>query len=140
VDEGFRLRTVGEDDLDARVAVHQAAWHPSRVTATSYANVRRAWPYRASLDCVAEAPDGGFAASALLWPDDENGVGELEPVGVDPRYRRRGYGAAVCAYALRRWHEEGGRQAIVYCMSDEACALYASLGFTRHATLVSYRR
>ena len=137
---GFRCRTVDDDDLPARVAVHRAAWDPSRVTEASYANVRRAWPYRASLDCVAEAPDGGFAASALLWPDDENGVGELEPVGVDPRYRRRGFGAAVCTYALRRWHEEGGRQAIVYCMTDSACALYESIGFTRHATLVGFRR
>jgi GNAT superfamily N-acetyltransferase len=138
--DGFRCRTVGDGDLDARVAVHRAAWDPSRVTTSSYANVQRAWPYRASLDCVAEASDGGFAASALLWPDDENGVGELEPVGVDPRYRRLGYGAAVCTYALRRWHEEGGRQAIVYCMTDAACALYGSIGFTRHATLIAYRR
>lgn len=138
--DGVRCRTVADEDLNARVAVHRAAWHPSRVTASSYANVRRAWPYRASLDCVAEAPDGGFAASALLWPDDENGVGELEPVGVDPRYRRRGFGAAVCTYALRRWYEEGGRQAIVYCVTDAARALYESIGFRRHATLVGYRR
>jgi hypothetical protein len=35
---------------------------------------------------------------------------------------------------------EGGRQAIVYCVSDEACALYESIGFGRHATLVGYSR
>ena len=42
--------------------------------------------------------------------------------------------------ALRRLHVEGGRQAIVYCVSDEACALYESIGFGRHATLVGYSR
>ena len=53
-------------------------------------------------------------------------------------FRRRGLGAAVCTFALRRLHEEGGRQAIVYCVSDAACALYESIGFRRHATLVGY--
>jgi ribosomal protein S18 acetylase RimI-like enzyme len=61
-------------------------------------------------------------------------------VGVREEFRRRGLGAAVCTLALRRLHEEGGRQAIVYCASDPACALYESLGFGRHATLVGYSR
>ena len=110
------------------------------MTESSYAKVRAAWPYRASLDCVIEAPDGTFAAYALLWPEDATGVGELEPVGVRAAFRRRGFGAAVCTAALARWYDEGGRQAIVYCMSDGACALYESIGFRRHAKLVAYSR
>src|SRR5947208_2518302 len=136
--EGFGYRTVEPDDLAERVAIHRDVWAPSRVTEASYATVQASWPYRASLDCVVEAPDGRFAAYCLVWPDDENRVGELEPVGVRDEFRRRGLGAAVCTFALRRWHEQGGRQAIVYCVSDEACALYESIGFRRHATLVGY--
>ena len=138
--EGFRYRTVEPDDLAERVAIHRDVWAPSRVTESSYANVQASWPYRASLDCVVEAPDGRFAAYCLVWPDDENRVGELEPVGVREEFRRRGLGAAVCTFALRRWHEEGGRQAIVYCVNDAACGLYESIGFRRHATLVGYSR
>jgi ribosomal protein S18 acetylase RimI-like enzyme len=137
---GFHCRTVEPDDLAERVAVHRDVWAPSRVTEASFANVQASWPYRASLDCVVEAPDGRFAAYALVWPDDENRVGELEPVGVREEFRRRGLGAAVCTFALRRLYEEGGRQAIVYCVSDEACGLYESLGFRPHATLVGYSR
>jgi ribosomal protein S18 acetylase RimI-like enzyme len=138
--EAFRYRTVEPGDLAERVAIHRDVWAPSRVTESSFANVQAAWPYRASLDCVVEAPDGRFAAYCLLWPDDENGVGELEPVGVREEFRRRGLGAAVCTFALRRWHEEGGRQAIVYCENDAACGLYESIGFRRHTTLVGYSR
>ena len=138
--EGFRYRAVEPDDFAERVAVPRDVWAPSRVTESSYANVQASWPYRASLDCVVEAPDGRFAAYCLLWPDDENRVGELEPVGVRDEFRRRGLGAAVCTFALRRWHEEGGRQAIVYCVDDVACGLYESIGFRRHATLVGYSR
>jgi ribosomal protein S18 acetylase RimI-like enzyme len=138
--EGFRCRTVRPGDLAERVAVHRDVWAPSRVTESSFANVQASWPYRASLDCVVEAPDGRFAAYCLVWPDDENAVGELEPVGVREEFRRRGLGAAVCTFALRRLHEEGGRQAIVYCATDPACRLYESVGFRRHATLVGYSR
>lgn len=138
--EGFRYRTVTAADLADRVAIHREVWAPSRVTESSYAQVQAQWPYRGSLDCVVEAPDGRFAAYCLCWPDDEHLVGEFEPVGVRPEFRRRGLGAAVCAYALDRLYEEGGRQAIVYCMSEPACALYKAVGFHTHATLIAYAR
>ena len=138
--DGFRYRTVESADLAERVAIHRDVWAPSRVTESSFATVQASWPYRASLDCVVEAPGGRFAAYCLIWPDDENRVGELEPVGVREEFRRRGLGAAVCTFALRRLHEEGGREAIVYCVTGAACGLYESLGFHRHATLVGYSR
>ena len=138
--DGFAAKTVDDADLAERVAVHRDVWAPSRVTEGSFANVRATWPYRGSLDTVIEAPDGRFAAYCLIWPDDESRVGELEPVGVRKEFRRRGLGAAVCTDALRRLHAEGGREAIVYCVTAEACALYASLGFHEHARVVGYRR
>ena len=142
--DGFRYRTVSADDLAERVSIHREVWtrpgRPSRFTESSYAQVRAEWPYRESLDCVVEAPDGRFAAYCLCWPDDENRVGEFEPVGVRPEFRRRGLGAAVCTFALQRLYEEGGRQAIVYCSTEPACALYQSLGFRIHASLVEYSR
>jgi ribosomal protein S18 acetylase RimI-like enzyme len=137
---GFGYRTLEPGDLAERVAIHRDVWAPSRLTESSFANVQASWPYRASLDCIVEAPDGRFAAYCLIWPDDANRVGELEPVGVREEFRRRGLGAAVCTFALRRWYEEGGREAIVYCVTEEACGLYESIGFRRHATLVGYSR
>jgi len=138
--DGFRFRTVDEDDLAERVAVHRDVWAPSRVTESSYRNVMREWPYRASLDCVVEAPDGRFAAYVLAWPDDENRTGLFEPVGTREEFRRRGLGAAVCTFALRRLYEQGLRCAVVVCESDAACALYESVGFDRTLTLVGYAR
>ena len=102
--------------------------------------MRAQWPYRETLDCVVEAPDGRFAAYCQCWPDDENRVGEFEPVGVREEFRRCGLGAAVCTFALQRLHAEGIRQAIVYCATEPACELYQSLGFRIHASLVGYAR
>jgi ribosomal protein S18 acetylase RimI-like enzyme len=145
VPEGFRLRAVrSADDFHKRVALHRAVWAPSRLTEEGYRKVTAAWPYRADLDCVVEAPDGSFAAYVLCWFDEDNGVGEFEPVGTHPGYRRRGLGAAVCRYALGRLQEEGARSAIVYGggrdEDERSRALYESVGFRRHTRAIEMRK
>ena len=142
--DGFDLHTVRDDDIARRVAVHRAVWAPSRVTEEVYRRVTQAWPYRADLDCVLEAPDGRFAAYVLCWYDEANRVGELEPVGTHPDFRRRGYAALTVRYALQRLHEAGAQQVVVYAGGrDEdarARALYESVGFRRHARVVEFRK
>jgi ribosomal protein S18 acetylase RimI-like enzyme len=145
VPTGFRLRTVrGDHDVRERVLVHRAVWAPSRVTEDVHRRVMRIWPYRRELDCVLEAPDGSFAAYVLCWYDDANRVGEFEPVGTHPDYRRLGFGSAVCRYALHRLREEGATQAVVYASGRDdqrhASALYESLGFRRHTRMLELRK
>lgn len=146
VPEGYRVRAVrGDEDLAERVAVHRAAWHPSRVTEGSYRDVMGAWPYRADLDWVVEAPDGRFAAYCLVWLDEHNAVGELEPVGVEPRSRRRGLGRAVCLAALRALREAGGQRAVVYPVRGHPdhpapIPLYRGLGFRPYARTVTHAK
>jgi len=104
----------------------------------------RTWPYRADLDCVAEAPDGSFAAYTLCWYDDENRVGEFEPVGAHPDHRRRGLARAVNLDALRRLRAAGAERAIVLCRGDAgypaAKLLYESVGFRQHSRSVDFRK
>ncbi len=132
--DGYRLRTVEPADLEARVELHRVVWEPSRVTVESFSKLQTVWPYRADLDCVVEAPDGSLVAYCLAWLDDANRVGELEPVGTHPDYRRRGLASAVCLFALHRLQEEGATRAIVYSIAgSEATALYESIGLRQHA-------
>jgi ribosomal protein S18 acetylase RimI-like enzyme len=142
--DSFSLRTVGEADVDSRVEAHRSAWHPSRMTIESYRNVMTAWPYRSDLDCIAVAPDGRVAAYCLAWLDDENRVGELEPVGTHADFRRLGLASAVSAFALRRLAEEGATRAVVYARGDAAYPvpkpLYESLGFQQHARTIRFKR
>jgi ribosomal protein S18 acetylase RimI-like enzyme len=144
VPDGFVLRTVEPADVEGRVTAHRSAFNPSRVTVESYRNVMRTWPYRNDLDCVAAARDGRIAAYCLAWLDDENRVGELEPVGTHADFRRLGLAAAVCSFALRRLREEGANLAVVYSRGDAAYPapklLYQSLGFRAHARTMTLRR
>jgi len=141
---GYAARSVGPDDVPRRVAVHRAAFAPSRVTESSYRNVRAAWPYRADLDWVVEAPGGEFAAFCLIWLDPAPAAGELEPVGCHPDHRRRGLTRAACLAALHALKAAGGTSAVVLTLDGsghpDAGPLYASLGFREYARGLLYRR
>jgi ribosomal protein S18 acetylase RimI-like enzyme len=138
--EGYELRTVrGDEDVERRVAVHRAAFAPSRVVADSYRRVMQAWPYRPELDQVAVAPDGSFAAFCLCWLDEENRAGNLEPVGTHPDHRRRGLARAVSLAGLRALHAAGAETALVYSVGgSHASRLYKSLGFASQSRHLAF--
>ena len=142
---GYRVRGLaGPQELDARVAVHRAAFDPSRLTTHTYRTVTAAWPYRPDLDRVVEAPDGSLAAFCLAWIDEANRVGELEPVGTHPDHRRLGLGRAVCLDACLRLREAGADLALVAARGDDAYPiprrLYTAVGFREVARNVTYVR
>jgi ribosomal protein S18 acetylase RimI-like enzyme len=142
VPDGFELHTVrGDEDVERRVEVHRAAFAPSRVVPESYRRVMRAWPYRPELDQVAVAPDGTFAAFCLCWLDEDNRVGNLEPVGTHPDYRRLGLARAVCLAGLRSLHSAGADTALVHSVGgSDATRLYESVGFVSRSRLLPFRK
>ena len=139
VPAGYRLRTLGPEDLDRRVEVHRAAFAPSRVVPESYARLQQEWPYRLDLDHVLEAPDGTFAAFCLAWLDEENRAGLLEPVGTHPDHRRRGLATAACLGALRSIRAAGATVAVIGSLDPSpAETVYERLGFTSVTRHVPY--
>jgi ribosomal protein S18 acetylase RimI-like enzyme len=130
--EGYTLRSMrGASDIPSRVAVHRAAFDPSRMSEEKYELLLRQPHYAFDRDVVIEAPDGTFAAFAIAWADPVAKVGELEPVGTHPDHQRRGLGRVVTTDALRRLRAAGYRDAIVFSLrSNQASeALYRSVGF-----------
>ena len=120
--DGYALRHVGPEDVERRVEVHRAAFHPSKVTVPGYRALQQVPPYRADLD-------------------DENGIGELEPVGTHPGHQRLGLGKAVCLEACRRLRELGADTAIVYSVAGyHAGRLYAAAGFEQLDRHIELRR
>jgi ribosomal protein S18 acetylase RimI-like enzyme len=146
VPPGYRLATMADyGDVASRSAAHRSAFAPySRFTDQVYEVVRATWPYRADLDCVAVAPDGAVASYTLAWLDEQNRIGELEPVGTHAEHRRRGLGRAVNLFALQRLRDAGAEMALVSCRGDDAypipCKLYGSVGFREVTRKVPFRR
>lgn len=135
--DGYVVKTVADYDgeIAKRVVVHRRSWADlgTRVALDTYPGVMTTWPYRSDLDFVLESDDGTPVSFALGWLDQENAVGEFEPVGTDPAYRGRGLGRALLLAALRRFQEAGAREAIVGSRGDAGhpipSKLYESAGF-----------
>ncbi|GAA2745658.1 GNAT family N-acetyltransferase [Terrabacter aerolatus] len=144
---GYRLRHVEPHEARQRAAVHAAAWSDvgaSTVDEAAYRRLMGAWPYRPDLDWVAVDGDGEMVASALVWLDEGNGVGLVEPVGCVPDHRGRGLARAVTLAALHRLAELGGTVAQVSPRGDAGYPgpqrLYRSLGFRPSARTVTWTR
>lgn len=146
---GSTVRSVADDELAARVAVHRAAWRPSALpwadgretdpaaessfTDAAYGAVRDTWLYRRDLDLVAVAPDGGLAGCCIAWFDAGTGVAEIEPLGVAPAHRRNGLAVAMCLEVASRVAALGGREIFINTGPREEYpgpgAAYAKAGF-----------
>jgi len=48
------------------------------------------------------APDDRFASCCIVWYDEMNRTGTLEPVATHPDFRRMGLGGEVVLEAVRR--------------------------------------
>jgi predicted N-acetyltransferase YhbS len=140
---GYRIRAVaGEEDIEARVAVHRAAFHPSRMTVAKHLAVMNSPTYRRDLDLVAIAPDGVFAAYTIAWYDETNAMGIFEPVGCHPDYQRRGLAGAVMREGLRRLYDLGARVAHVNSWREDSpgAALYRSLYFVTAGRIFAWKK
>jgi ribosomal protein S18 acetylase RimI-like enzyme len=150
---GFVARHIlGDADVTRRAEVHRAAWSatlmpsptPSRMTPEIHRQVMATWPYRLELDWIIEAPNGQFAACCIAWLDEKNRVGELEPVGTHPDFRRLGLASAVCLSALQALKKHGAASAVVYPRGDDAYPVprnvYGLLGFKPYSRTRTYTR
>jgi len=139
---GFTLRSVADDeDAAARALVLGAAFgappQPER-----YRYFMHAPGYVSDLDIVAVAPDQRFAAFAMGWLDPVTKVGQFEPVGTAPDFRRQGLGQAVLYEGLRRLQQYGAERVIVIVEAAEEAAvqLYAAVGFEKRWSLTLYTK
>jgi predicted N-acetyltransferase YhbS len=104
----------------------------------------RTWPYRPELDFGVEAPDGRIVASCTAWLDEVNRVGEFEPVGVDPEFRRMGLSRALCLATLHALKAAGATLATVKPRGDDAYPVprhaYTTMGFVADGRHHIYQR
>jgi ribosomal protein S18 acetylase RimI-like enzyme len=138
VPTGFVVRSVaGDQDATARAKVLAAAFGASPQP-ERYRQLMGAPGYLRDLDIVVVAPDHRFAAFAMSWLDPVNRVGQFEPVGAAPDFRRRGLARAALAAGLHRMRQYGAERAIVVVDGAEsaACQLYASVGFVTQWSLI----
>ncbi len=142
--DGFRIRPVrGDDEVVARAALHREVWASTDLTEDVCRAMTRQWPYSFDFDWVADARDGRLVSYILGWYDDVNRVGEFEPVGTLPSFRRLGLSRALGIAVLHAFRDAGGTHAMVYARGDDAYPVprqvYTALGFQPRGRTVTYR-
>lgn len=99
---GFTIRPIaGEEEVEAHVAMHRAAWGTENMTVEYRLSMMRTPTYERELDLVAVAPDGRLAAYCMCYISaDENelsghSVGYTDPVATHPDFQRQGLAKAL---------------------------------------------
>jgi len=101
--DGYAVRSMADvNDIERRRKVLGLAFHhPDPLdwtTAFAYEELQRAPDYRPELDVSITAPDGEYVSCCIVWYDERNRIGILEPVGSI----RLGFGREVVMEAIRR--------------------------------------
>ena len=139
VPDGYHIRSLtGPREIEARMAVHRAAFAPSLINIEKYTRLTTLPHYSFDDDIVMEAADGSIAAFAMAWWDPVARFGEFEPVGTHPDHQRRGLARALLNHGMRRLGRRGARLIQIYSMAQNGAseALYEAVGFERRR----YRR
>lgn len=143
--DGFEIRSIrGEGEHAARADAARLAFASTlqpEAHRARYLRFMRSPAYVPEHDIVAVAPDGTIAAFAIYWPDDDLSLGQFEPVGTHPDFRRRGLARAVVLEGLARLAARGIERARVMTggANEPASSTYHAVGFNLVDQVARYR-
>jgi predicted N-acetyltransferase YhbS len=132
---GYAVHSMADDnDIELRRKVVGLAFnHPDPAdwpSAATYAELQKAPDYRKDLDLYVLAPDGQYVSCCIVWYDERNRWGTLEPVRARPEFRRMGFGTAVVTEAIRRVAVLGAERVEV----GSSMPFYMAIGFRATCT------
>jgi len=129
------LREVaGTAEVEAWLGLYRRVFEHTRLTATDLRRVLDSPGYRPRLSRVAVDTGDRPLAFVLAWLDPASRSVEFEPVGCDPRWRRRGLVRALLLDTLSRAAALGATRASVTTRGDDpgVVRFYQRCGFRRH--------
>ncbi len=112
--DGFTLRPLmGAQETAAYAELHRTAFGTTSMTPEWRARTLRTQEYRPELDLVISAPDGSLAAFCVGWFDPDRRAAQIEPIGVHPRFHRRGLARTLLLAMLHRFKAHGATSAFI---------------------------
>jgi len=144
---GFTLRPLRAlSETAVYTALHRAVFNSDSMTEEWRRTVLEHPSYDAELDLVITAPDGQLAAFCVGWLStagpDGRASGQIEPLGVDSRYRGCGLGRVIADECVRRMYAK--RACDVYVETDShrdaALGLYETVGFAVQRSIIVFRK
>ena len=143
---GIEIRPLaGAAEVPARSAAARRAFASAMEPEQHIARYRaftQSPAYERTRDIVAVDEAGRVASFTVHWIDRELSLAQLEPVGTDPDFARRGIARAVLADTFSRLAAAGMRRVRVTTEGSNAAAiaLYESCGFSETGRVDLYQR
>lgn len=138
---GYVLQSMAEgNNIELRREVLGRAFNhtdPSEwASAFTYEELQRAPDYRKAQDLYIVGPDGKYVSCCILWYDEKNKMGVLEPVGTHSDFRRKGFGREVVMEGIRRAAALGAEKVCV----GSGQRFYEEIGFEKKWTSYTWTR
>ncbi len=134
--KGVEIRPIrGQDEVDAYVNLHQAAFGSKNISREWRLRTMRHSDYLPELDLAAFDGKGEIVAFCIGWLSTPrmNGEcsGQIEPMGVREDFQRRGLGRAILSETMRRIYAQGAENIYVETdsMRDRTFDFYLACGF-----------
>ena len=139
--EGYVLQSMAqENDIELRRELSGRAFnHPDPAewpSAFSYEELQKAPDYRKDQDLYVVGPNGEYVSCCILWYDEKNKMGVLEPVGTHPDFRRKGFGREVVMEGIRRAAALGAETVCV----GSGQRFYEAIGFQKKYVSYTWTR
>ena len=110
--KGFSLRHVrGEEEAEAIVALHRAAFETAYMTVDERLAIMRAPGYDTTLELLAVAEGGTLAGYLTCSLEDTTGF--TDPLAVRPEFQRRGLAGALLDAGLRTLAARGAKRTVL---------------------------
>ena len=142
---GFVIRPLaGEKELETYVQLHRETFGSNLMNVAWRKRMLQHPAYIPDIDLVVVAPDGRLGAFCICWLDSSGTekIGQIEPLGCHPDFRRYALGRLALAEGLRRLQAYGASQVFVETDNwrNTAFQLYESLGFRVAKDVLVYRK
>jgi ribosomal protein S18 acetylase RimI-like enzyme len=130
-DPNIRFEVIGPDRAHVRVALQRAAFEKSRMTVEVWHAMAAGTPYQDARCLVGYAENGDPVAAITVWSAGRGKPGLIEPMGVDPDHRGRGYGTAITIAGAQVLRQLDSSSAVVCTTSSNVAAIatYRAAGF-----------
>ena len=106
--QGFIIRPiVGKQEAEAVADMHRAAFSTDYMTTENRLAIMNTSKYDPALDLIVVTPDGKIAANCICSVNEQERVGNTDPVATHPHFQRLGLARALLLTGLKLLKERG---------------------------------
>ena len=140
ISDEYRIQSLDDDTyLNSKIECAAKAFGSENVAKEVYRFMQQSPSYRRSLDLFILYKEK-VVSLCIVWLDQRNSLGYIEPVATHPEFQRKGLGKAILNHAMKKLQEKSAVRAYVGSYGDERKAFYLKSGFENSVTFQPWEK